>query len=54
MNEQGLSRSGLASIMRTAPRTLDHWLDGDAEPPGVVVDLLAERSGARRALGVNV
>jgi hypothetical protein len=34
MNEHRLSRSGLASIMRTAPRTLDHWLDGNAEPPG--------------------
>jgi hypothetical protein len=57
MKEHGLCRSGLASILRTAPRTLDHWLDGDAEPPGVlsaVVDLLAGCSCARRALGVNV
>jgi hypothetical protein len=56
MKERGLSRSDLSSIMRTAPRTLDHWLDGTVEPPGImgaVLDLLKECSCARRALGVN-
>jgi hypothetical protein len=56
MKEHRLSRTDLASIMRTAPRTVNHWLDGDVEPPGIVravLDLLEECSCARRALGVN-
>ena len=56
MTEHGLGRRDLASIMRTAPRTLDYWLDGHAEPPGLVsavLDLLEECSSARRVLGVH-
>jgi transcriptional regulator with XRE-family HTH domain len=56
MKEHALTQSDLASIMRITPGTLGHWLDGGAEPPGVmdaVLDLLEECSCARRVLGVK-
>ena len=56
MKASDLSRAELAAALHTPERTLNSWLDGEAEPPGILGALLVvlEKSPkARAVLGLD-
>jgi hypothetical protein len=56
MKYHGLTRSDMATVLKTPRGTLDHWLDDGVSPPACLIplmDLLEQRSKVRTWLGVR-